>query len=451
MDLQVQGVGENDVLLQKQDVAHNLSLIKTVQTLLLPDSKVPERFRVQENTRIAVSADSKRYGLSEIVNTLLGNEKGDHTPFDFLLNGQFLRTSLREIMTAELISPETTLEITYILANRPPEVSIEIPHPDWISSIDARNLSKSSQTVVSGCYDGIVRVWKYSSDQKEPVQLLHEGKSHSGGIKYVCSFENNEKLLISSSLDKTLKIWCMKNNTLECIYECIGHGKQVDAIATMTVSDTESLKFASGGWDNTIKLWSVPDPSEETPKPKKSKKIDGHSESTTRLNPVVTLAPHKEPISCLCWPHPLALYSASNDRTMRQWDTQTGDIIRSWSTVSTSSSLSFSEAHNLLLSSHSDKFLRIWDARIGQGSALKNTLRSHTNSVTSASWGTEGQFVSTSRDGSMKLWDLRSSVPLASVQVSKEGTVPFCVDWVGQFIVSGSQDCQMRFHAPFAA
>jgi ribosome biogenesis protein len=59
------------------------------------------RFTVTESI-ITVPARLRRYGFSEIINHLLGNSK--HIPFDFLIGGEFLRTSLAHFMETRAIS-----------------------------------------------------------------------------------------------------------------------------------------------------------------------------------------------------------------------------------------------------------------------------------------------------------------------------------------------------------
>lgn len=47
------------------------------------------------STLFTVPSRLSRYGLSEIINYLLhGDDKHNHIPYDILINGQFLRTSL---------------------------------------------------------------------------------------------------------------------------------------------------------------------------------------------------------------------------------------------------------------------------------------------------------------------------------------------------------------------
>ena len=63
-------------------------------------------------------------------------------PFDFLINGTFLRTTLDEYLTSKGLSSETTVELQYVRSLIPPLFEASFEHDDWVSSVDV--LSNSS-------------------------------------------------------------------------------------------------------------------------------------------------------------------------------------------------------------------------------------------------------------------------------------------------------------------
>ena len=75
------------------------------------------------------------------MNRLLETERP--LPLEFLVNGQFLRTSLDEFLTQNGISAETTLSVEYVKALIPPLYVSSYEHDDWVSSVDV--LSQSSK------------------------------------------------------------------------------------------------------------------------------------------------------------------------------------------------------------------------------------------------------------------------------------------------------------------
>ena len=81
-----------------------------------------------ENIQLNASSDQalfvpetlKRYGLSEILNHLLQASLGSTVPFDFLINGEILRTSLKEYLINKGLSSEILLNLEYKKAVLPP-------------------------------------------------------------------------------------------------------------------------------------------------------------------------------------------------------------------------------------------------------------------------------------------------------------------------------------------
>merc|ERR1711933_353127 len=96
--------------------------------------KLPEKYKVLEDD-LVVPSNLARYGLSEVVNRLLSFE--EPVPFDFLVNGEFLRTSISQYLEARKLSSEKVLRLEYVFALSEPEHSQVDQVPDWISGVSA--------------------------------------------------------------------------------------------------------------------------------------------------------------------------------------------------------------------------------------------------------------------------------------------------------------------------
>jgi WD40 repeat protein len=105
--------------------------------------------------------------------------------------------------------------------------------------------------------------------------------------------------------------------------------------------------------------------------------------------------------------------SASDDKTLKVWDAQTGkdlhtlrghtDIV--WRVAITSDA-------RRAISASLDKTLKVWDLETGKES---RTLKGHTYPVRGVAIGPGDRFgVSASEDGTLKLWDLDSGVLLSA-------------------------------------
>src|SRR5699024_8124957 len=156
----------------------------------------------------------RRYALSTLVNNLLSNDKP--IPFEFLINGTFLRTSIDEYLTANGISSETTIEIEYVRALIPPLHIVSFEHDDWVSSMDvlsatsvptswaSATIPQGQERILSGSYDGLLRVWNMSSQIVATSPSVTEG-GHSASIK-AAKFVSPSQI-VSAGMDRTLRLW----------------------------------------------------------------------------------------------------------------------------------------------------------------------------------------------------------------------------------------------------
>jgi WD40 repeat protein len=97
--------------------------------------------------------------------------------------------------------------------------------------------------------------------------------------------------------------------------------------------------------------------------------------------------------------------SGMNDRTVRLWDAETGqvlDILRGHTDVARA--VAFSPDGTELASASYDKTIRIWDLSTKQ----HRVLRGHTASVERVAWRGTDQLVTVSLDGTIRLWDVPS-------------------------------------------
>ena len=148
------------------------------------------------------------------------------------------------------------------------------------------------------------------------------------------------------------------------------------------------------------------------------------------------------------WPHPAAVYSGSWDMSIRMWDTEIGTCSRHMLGNKAVSAISFSHVGNLLATAHNDRAVRIWDPRMKDAEVVKLTLRSHAGWVTDVAFSPTlpNTLASTSHDGTVKLWDIRSKIPLHTLQTHTDKVLS--LDWYNDSnVLSGGADRQLRTHA----
>ena len=168
--------------------------------------------------------------------------------------------------------------------------------------------------------------------------------------------------------------------------------------------------IASASDDNTVRLW-------DTLTGKQSGVLSGH---TSWVKSVVF-----------------------SDKTVRLWDTSTGKQSRVLSNyTSVVYSVVFSPDGKLVASASHDNTVRLWDTSTGKQSGV---LRGHTECVNSAVFSPDGKLVaSASNDKTVRLWDTSTGKQsgVLSGHTSSINSVVFSPD--GKLVASASHDKTVR-------
>lgn len=370
--------------------------------------------RVTE-TPFAVPTRLNRQGLSQVVNHLLNT--ATPKPFDFLVDDLFLRSSLEKYMTQHGVSEESVLTLEYVEALPQPEKKRETNHPDWVSAV-----AVADDVIVTGCYDGHVRVYDVMGDCKAAL------KAHHGAVKGVSvqaiAGAASEYLVATSGKDQSGQLWVYSAATkqISAAAAFTGHLNSVDAVA-LRASGEHAL---TGSWDNTVRVWdtsaalsaSTNSSSDAQPKKKQKSSASGASAVTFRqLEAEIVLVGHTSYVTGVAFhpQHAHQVVSGASDRSVRVWDLTTHSCAQTLTGNRAITDISVN-ADGLVLSAHPDHCVRLWDPRAQQAgeTVVQRTFSSHKEWVSAVAWHptTATLFASASYDGTVKLWDARSAVPL---------------------------------------
>ena len=355
------------------------------------------------------------------MNRLLDTEQP--IPLEFLINGQFLRTSLDDFLTRNGISAETTLDVEYVKALIPPLHVASYEQDDWISSVDVLSASSKAaqwktrgsegvfgERILTGGYDNVLRIWNMSNE------VVATGEGHTQSVKSAKFLSPTQ--IASSGNDRTIRLWkyddaAVGQGSLEPTLELYGHKAFVDNLAI----HGPSSRILSAGQDNAVGLWSTkksdaPAPPESLlPSANKRRKIS-NSKPFPQRGPLSLLQGHSSSVSDVCFDEkdPTVGYSASEDHAVKTWDLTTSSCVDTRTTAQSLLSLCHLPDAGLLATGTIGHHITLIDPRASATTISAMTLRGHTQAVTSLAPDPNSsyQLVSGSGDGTCRVWDIRS-------------------------------------------
>ncbi|KAG0167953.1 WD repeat-containing protein 12 [Apophysomyces sp. BC1034] len=395
------------------------------------------------DSAILVPSNFKRYGLSEIVNNLIGHEKP--VPFDFLIDGEILRTTISEYLTSKNFSTENLITIEYVESMLPPTPLSAYQHDDWISSVKGHK-----GLFLTGSYDNMVRLWNTTG---ECIATL---TGHTEAVKSVAfgSVTESNATIFSGALDNTLLAWeySLETGSHRCLYECKGHKGAVESVAV----DSTGNKVASASADGTVRVWSTEEPvedehTEEDALPRKRKKTE-KTDGRKIKSRATLLEGHVGGVNAVTFDggDSNIAYTGGWDHSVRSWDIEQQVNLMTKNCEKVVLDVDYSTKSRLIATGHADNVIRLWDPRSEDGTNVKLALRGHSAWVSSVSWSPSSEYTlcSGSYDSTIRVWDIRSKgalYTLAADDVSKKDKV-LSVHWDSQKILSGGEDKKLRIY-----
>jgi ribosome biogenesis protein len=422
-------------------------IAEKVRVHFILDSTVKDSSLCIPTEPIAIPSTLRRKGLSAIVNHLLERKTEDERAeddendeeesklpgivFDFMISGKMLRTGVETAARRFGLSLEESIPIVYFPAQEQPQaISQSETLPDWISC-----LSFNNKSLFSAGYDGVLRVHQLKDDITT-VALL---KAHTGPIKCMtsCAVNNDETWIATGSIDHGLKIHKVVEDVIHVHGTCQdGHTSTLGCVDLFV----NNRSLVSGDWDGKLCVWNTHNSENKTSPEiptKKSRSKSGESEVTHSVFlPSTIIAAHNSNISGVSWAHDgNHVVTGSWDHSVKVWNVESQDCLLTLNGARVVSCLDRNpNSTDVLATGHPDCTIRLWDIRTNEAAAetslvSDSTLKpSHKAWVASVRWSPKNPYLlsSTSHDGTLKLWDIRSSLPLYTVRVHAKGEKSLC-------------------------
>lgn len=436
--------------------------------MVLFTTKLPHKFQVASD-ELVVPANLGRYGLSEVVNRLLSLERP--VPFDFLVDGEFLRTSVVQYLEARKLSSEKVLQLEYVFALSEPEQEQVDEAPEWISALVALQVLPTPWFAAVS-YDGTARIYE-GAETRLTVKLSESGLT---GVAALPTDGGRSCHLAVAGQDGSMR----------CAAVSLG-GSTAKGSRTASVGSTATLRpsgrpravqasainddgtlLASAGWDQEVLVWNAEaELFANAPAAGQKRKAQTSAEEQTAK---FVLKGHSQVITSLHFGQsarfPFTLLSGSWDCSVRVWDIVAASCVCNWSVARAVTSFSLCPASPQMATSHEDGHVSLWDIRAAPhptksgalsldastGLPLASAQAPHRRLAAQVVWCPEecNRIASVGHDGHLCILDPRSpKMPLQSVRIGNPGPIPtklLCCAWLSRdsLVVGGSDGKVVR-------
>jgi WD40 repeat protein len=330
------------------------------------------------------------------------------------------------------------------------EPVVQFGHSD---NIQAVAIHPSGKFIVSGAWDGTVKVWDFKSGR-----LLRVLSDHASNFVSDVVIDPDGKYIVAS-IGNEIKVWDFESSIL---LRAMKTGRYNYNVTSMAISP-EGRYIVSSWNDRKIRLWELESGA-------LLKTLEGHSEGITSVavdptgrfiasgdkdrtvrvwdiksgNLLRTLNGHAHQVFAVAI-DPTGQYVVSSSGTVIVWDLESGKLLRQLEVHDTPnneiSTVAIDPTGRFIITGRVDKTIRVWHLQSG---TLLKTIKVPSSTVNQivhdiAVDPTGRYFVSGGWDFTVKIWDLSSGELLRNIRGNKGLPHAVAVDPGGRFIVWGTE------------
>ena len=241
------------------------------------------------------------------------------------------------------------------------------------------------------------------------------------------------------------------------------YGEHKRAVSSVKLAPSKLTKHrenaalcASASADGSVKIWDLAGSAVAHSQQQQQSSSSGPDRSagssadsrgnTYLLHPASTLLGHSRGINEVAWSKggdPFVA-TASDDKTLRLWDAQTGDaLVEFRGHDNFVFCTQFNGPSNMLVSGSFDETVKLWDVRSGE---CVSTLPAHSDPVTAVSFNRDGTcVVSASHDGLIRIWDVATGECLKTIFAAGNPPVSHVAySPNGKYVLAGTLDSKLR-------
>lgn len=239
--------------------------------------------------------------------------------------------------------------------------------------------------IVSGGYDGIVKIWNATTGA-----LIHSLDNRSFAVHRVAMSPDNN-LVASGSSCGSIKIYNAETGAF--LQQLTGHNNRVMGV----VFSPDGKTIASGSTDKTIKIWNY----------------IYHNQLFT-VNLSRTINNSHDIMNLIFSPDGENIVSCDSNHSIKIWDAKTGELIKMHVAHTTKvRGIVFSPDGDIIVSGSDDNTVKIWNAKTGE---LIRTL-DHDKGINSVAFSPNGEMIASGGDDNIvKIFNAKNGTLIRSFE-----------------------------------